>query len=195
MKRIGSSFVTSDPELLGAFRKQLRTVLDGGDAMAFLGLWLAWKDQQGTDRDDLVDMVKAEGAEVPAVMIIVDRALEQRERDGNPIRVGMAGAGFMGRAIARQIISHTPGMRLAAVASRTLANARRAYEEAGVTRVAPVDDAHGAEWAVSRGIPCVTDEPCALTRAGNIDAIHRGDRERRVRRPGHCCPRSITAST
>ena len=39
-------------------------------------------------------------------MIIVDRALEQRERDGNPIRVGMIGAGFMGRAMARQISVH-----------------------------------------------------------------------------------------
>ena len=55
--------MTSDPALLGAFRKQLRAVLDSGDAMAFLGLWFAWKDQPGIERDDLVDVIKAEGGE------------------------------------------------------------------------------------------------------------------------------------
>jgi len=30
-------------------------------------------------------------------MIIVDRALKKREEEGKPIRVGMIGAGFMGR--------------------------------------------------------------------------------------------------
>ena len=57
--------MASDPELLGAFRKQARTVLAGGDAMALLGLWVAWKDQPGIDRDDLVDVLRAEGAEAP----------------------------------------------------------------------------------------------------------------------------------
>jgi hypothetical protein len=58
--------MASDPALLDAFRKQARTVLASGDAMAYLGLWIAWKDQAGIDRDDLVDVLKAEGAEVPA---------------------------------------------------------------------------------------------------------------------------------
>jgi hypothetical protein len=55
----------SDPDLIEAFRKQARTVLASGDAMAFLGLWVAWKDQAGVNRDDLIDVLKAEGAEVP----------------------------------------------------------------------------------------------------------------------------------
>jgi predicted homoserine dehydrogenase-like protein len=52
-------------------------------------------------------------------MILVDAALKQRERDGNPIRVGLVGAGFMGRGIALQIVSATRGMRLVAIANRT----------------------------------------------------------------------------
>jgi hypothetical protein len=55
----------SDPDLLGAFRKQARTVLAAGDPAAFLGLWVAWKDQAGVDRDDLVDVLKQQGAEPP----------------------------------------------------------------------------------------------------------------------------------
>jgi hypothetical protein len=55
----------SDPDLIEAFRKQLRTVLASGNPGAFLGLWEAWKDQPGVNRDDLIDVIKAEGAELP----------------------------------------------------------------------------------------------------------------------------------
>ena len=55
----------SDPALIGAFRKQARTVLAGGDAAAFLGLWIAWKDQAGIHQDDLVDVLKEEGVTLP----------------------------------------------------------------------------------------------------------------------------------
>ena len=37
------------------------------------------------------------------MMVIVDKALEQRCRDDNPIRVGMIGAGFMGRGRIQQL--------------------------------------------------------------------------------------------
>ena len=48
-------------------------------------------------------------------MIIVDTALKQREAAGDPIRVAMIGAGFMGRGIALQICRFTPGMKLVAI--------------------------------------------------------------------------------
>ena len=35
-------------------------------------------------------------------MILVDRALARRKREGKPVRVAMVGAGFMGRGIALQ---------------------------------------------------------------------------------------------
>lgn len=105
-------------------------------------------------------------------MIIIDRALEQRERDGNPIRVGMIGAGYMGRAIARTIVNSTPGMRLVAISNRRLAGARRAFNELGIPAPYEVDDAREAERIISwRGAPCVTENPLALTGAGNIDVI------------------------
>jgi len=55
----------SDPALISAFRKQARTVLASGDAAAFLGLWIAWKDQADVHQDDLVDVLKEEGAAPP----------------------------------------------------------------------------------------------------------------------------------
>ena len=61
-------------------------------------------------------------------MIIVDKALEKRQQDGNPIRVGLVGAGYIGRGIALQIEKFMTGMRLVAISNRTLSRAERAYK-------------------------------------------------------------------
>ena len=104
-------------------------------------------------------------------MIIVDRALAARAAAGNPVRVGMVGAGFMGRGIANQIINSVPGMRLAAVGNRTLANARRAYSEAGGADAVTVDDVGALNDAIRRGQPAVTEDAMLLCRADGLDAI------------------------
>lgn len=103
-------------------------------------------------------------------MILVDKALEDRERRGEPIRVGMAGAGFMGRGIALQIVRATKGMSLVAIANRTLENARRAYREAGVDAVR-VGTAADLDDAIARGRQVVTEDPLLLCRSTLIDAI------------------------
>ena len=64
-------------------------------------------------------------------MIIVDDALNARHEAGNPVRVGMIGAGFMGRGIANQIANYMPGMELVAIANRTAKNGLDAYSKAG----------------------------------------------------------------
>jgi predicted homoserine dehydrogenase-like protein len=102
-------------------------------------------------------------------VILVDRALEQRE--DNPIRVGMVGAGFMGRGIALQIIRYTPGMTLAAIANRTLERARDAYALAGVEDVVLADSAEELARAVESGRPAITDDALTLAEADGIDAL------------------------
>jgi predicted homoserine dehydrogenase-like protein len=103
-------------------------------------------------------------------VIIVDSALRQREQDGNPIRVGMVGAGYMGRGLARSIRA-TPGMRLSAVACRTLASARRVYEELDYASPIEAGTPGGVQVAVFRQMPCVTENFENLTMAGCIDVI------------------------
>ena len=66
-------------------------------------------------------------------MILVDTALARRAREGQPIRIGLVGAGFMARGVALQIALSVPGMRVAAIANRHLEGALRAYAEAGQT--------------------------------------------------------------
>src|ERR1700691_202468 len=81
-------------------------------------------------------------------MIIVDTALERRESENKPIRIGLVGAGYMGRGIALELLTPIPGMRLVAIGNRTLEEARRAYREAGVDTVRTVDSAAQLEDAI-----------------------------------------------
>ena len=48
-------------------------------------------------------------------MILVDNALQAREEEGRPIRVGLIGAGFMGQGLTNQIVNSVPGMQMSAV--------------------------------------------------------------------------------
>lgn len=83
-------------------------------------------------------------------MVIVDRALRMREDRGEPIRVGLIGAGTMGSAIADQIANHTPGMRLTGVFNRTAARAKNVALRTGAV---------------------IFDDPSTLCRDPRVDAI------------------------
>jgi predicted homoserine dehydrogenase-like protein len=104
-------------------------------------------------------------------MIIVDRALQQRERDKNPVRVAMVGAGFMGRGIALQVLNSIPGMRLVAISNRHPEAAKKVYAEAGAKCVKTVDSVAQLEAALEREEYAVTDDPMILCEAKGIDAI------------------------
>jgi predicted homoserine dehydrogenase-like protein len=103
--------------------------------------------------------------------MIVDTALRERETKGNPIRVGMVGAGATGRAIALQLGTPAPGIRLAAIANRTPAHGERAFREAGVREWRRAGSAREAEAAIARGFPVLTDDPSVLTACGAIDIL------------------------
>ena len=103
-------------------------------------------------------------------MIIVDRALDERAKAGNPIRVAMIGAGFMGRGIARQILTAVPGMRLVAIANRTVDKAREAYSALDEEPTL-VDSEAALSSAISEGRYAVTEDPLLLARQPEIEAI------------------------
>jgi predicted homoserine dehydrogenase-like protein len=103
-------------------------------------------------------------------MIILDTALRRREAEGRPIRVGMIGAGFMGRGLANQIVNSVPGMQLVAVANRTLAHAERAYAEAGVEPVR-VENAGELDAAIEKGTPAVLEDAFELIKAVHLDCV------------------------
>jgi len=101
----------------------------------------------------------------------VDTALQEREFTARPIRVGMIGAGATGRAIALQLGTPVPGIRLVAIANRTTAHAERAFREARITGWSRVTSAREAETKIYQGLPVLTDDPSALTACAAIDII------------------------
>ena len=104
-------------------------------------------------------------------MIIIDSALERRESEGAPLRVGMFGAGFMARGIARQIIQSTVGMRLVAIANRHVERAASVYAEAGIDAVEQARTVEDLDKALQNDVISVTDDPLLLSRASGIDVL------------------------
>jgi predicted homoserine dehydrogenase-like protein len=104
-------------------------------------------------------------------VIIVDTALRRRAEAGNPIRVALVGAGFMGRGFVNQVVNSVPGMEIAAICNRTVANAERAFTEAGVGAWEVVDDAEGLDRALARGLPVITSDHRAVCESTSLDAI------------------------
>jgi predicted homoserine dehydrogenase-like protein len=104
-------------------------------------------------------------------MILVDRELARREDEGRPVRVGMVGAGFMGRGIALQIGTAVKGMELVAIANRTLDKARDAYALGGADDAVLVESPRDLEQAIADGRPAITDDPLLLAQAEQIDAV------------------------
>ena len=104
-------------------------------------------------------------------MIIVDTALEKRHAKGNPVRVAMVGAGYMGRGIALQIEQYIKGMNLVAISNRTPASAERAYREAGIDEIEEVKTVAKLEETLSNGKYAITQDAMLLCEAQGIDAI------------------------
>jgi len=104
-------------------------------------------------------------------VILVDKALEERASSGNPIRVAIVGAGYSGRNIAHQIINSFPGLRLVAIANRTLSAAVEAYSAAGVEDARAVEGKAALEQAMQDNRASVTDDAGIVCQAEGIDAI------------------------
>ena len=103
--------------------------------------------------------------------MFVDTALRDLEAKGRQIRVGMVGAGATGRAIALQLGTPVPGIRIVGISNRTPEHGERAFREAGVTSWNRVASVREADAAIGRGIPVLTDDASILTACENIDLI------------------------
>lgn len=105
-------------------------------------------------------------------MLILDTALRAREAERRPIRVGMIGAGFMGRGLANQIVNATVGIRLVAIYDRNVDRAIAAYHYAS-DALQPVHGKSRGEFedAILRGRSVVTDDPALLCGSDNIDVL------------------------
>jgi len=104
-------------------------------------------------------------------MIILDKALKAREEQGNPIRIGMIGAGFMGQGLTNQIENSVPGMRMAAVYNRRPERAFHVYDYAGRKGVVAASSQSQFDEAVRLGKPVVAEDAFMICRSPQIDVV------------------------
>jgi predicted homoserine dehydrogenase-like protein len=104
-------------------------------------------------------------------MIIVDKALQEREAEGRPIRVGLIGAGFMAQALANQIVNSAVGMDVVAVFGRRLERAVGVHQYAGRDDVVVAESQNELDAAVLAGRCAATQDPMLLSRSEEIDAL------------------------
>lgn len=104
-------------------------------------------------------------------MIIVDKALQAREEQGKPIRVGMIGAGFMGQGLTNQIVNSVPGMRMAAVYNRHPERAFQIYRYAGREEVVSASTQGALDDAIRRNVAVVAEDPFFICRSSDIDVV------------------------
>ena len=103
-------------------------------------------------------------------MILIDNALKQRAKEGRPVRVAIAGAGFMARGLANRIVNTTPGMVLTGVYARKIERARELCEYCSA--VCAETGTQAAVAAAARGgAIAITEDAFVLTRSEDVDVI------------------------
>lgn len=103
-------------------------------------------------------------------MILVDTALNARAEAGNPLRVGLIGAGFMVQGLTNMIVNSTPGMRVVAISNRRIERAFGVFRYAGLEpRLA--NTASLFEDLAAGGERIVTEDPMLICRSEHIDIV------------------------
>lgn len=106
-------------------------------------------------------------------MIIVDELLAKRQASGDPVRVGIAGPGFMATGLINHILNTRPGMEVACVYARTPAKGVAALQLAGRApdAVRVVADAAGVDAIAAVGGTAVTSSHEAMAQASSVDVV------------------------
>jgi len=105
-------------------------------------------------------------------MLGMNRKLAQLEKEGGMIRVGLIGAGQMGRGMISQIESMR-GMRVVATADLLVDNAVKAYTLAGVpeSNIVRTDDRDLADKKIAGGFVVVTRDADMIAHLDGVDVI------------------------
>lgn len=103
-------------------------------------------------------------------MLGINYKLAKYAEDGNMIKIGMVGAGQMGRGMASQMFK-MKGLRPAIIVARHLDSAKSAYLGAGVHEddIKTADNAAQANTWISQGKVVVSDNPELVSRTELID--------------------------
>jgi predicted homoserine dehydrogenase-like protein len=104
-------------------------------------------------------------------MQLVDTALARAAERGEPVRLGLVGAGYSGRLVAHHILHDVPGIRLVAIGNRTARHALDAFRSGGIGDAVETSGKTDLEAALSRGRRVVSEDIASLCASDYLDVI------------------------
>jgi len=104
-------------------------------------------------------------------MIIIDKALEARAEQGNPIKVAILGGGFMAQGLTNQIVNSVPGMSMVAIYSRKPQKAIHLLNYSGLENPIEAVTQTQLDDAIGDGKPVFTQDVMLLARSEHVDLI------------------------
>jgi predicted homoserine dehydrogenase-like protein len=104
-------------------------------------------------------------------MIVVDKALQIRAEQGNPIKVAILGGGFMAQGLTNQIVNSVPGMSMVAIYSRKPQKAIHLLNYSGLENPIEAITQTQLDDAIGDGKPVFTQDVMLLPRSEHVDLI------------------------
>jgi predicted homoserine dehydrogenase-like protein len=104
-------------------------------------------------------------------MIILDKALQARAEQGNPIKVAILGAGFMAQGLTNQIVNSVPGMDMVAIYSRKPQKAMHVLNYSGLKDPIEAITQTQLDDAIRKGKPVFTQDVMLLARSERVNLI------------------------
>jgi len=103
--------------------------------------------------------------------MLVDAFLKKREAANNRIKVGIVGAGEMGKGLINQIHKHTIGMEVSVTYSRNLEKALDCYKVAGIDNYRIVETQMELQDSLNMGISAITQNIELLIHSEALDLL------------------------
>jgi predicted homoserine dehydrogenase-like protein len=104
-------------------------------------------------------------------MLLVDRALKERQDAGTPVRVGIIGAGFMSQGLTNQIANSIPGMLVVAVSNRRPERALNVLRYSGFEDSRIVETQSALDADIEAGRPAATQDAMLIARSEHVDVV------------------------
>src|SRR6476660_6739698 len=104
-------------------------------------------------------------------MIVVDKALQARAEQGNPIKVAILGGGFMAQGLTNQIVNSVPGMSMVAIYSRKPQKAIHVLNYSGLENPIEAVTQSQLDDAIRDGKPVFTQDVMLIALSEHVYLI------------------------
>ena len=102
---------------------------------------------------------------------MIDKALERRVQENNPIRVGIIGAGEMAKGLVNQIVHHTDGMEVSLIFNRNLERCYEITDYVGIQNHVETNDLTEMANRLKQGKTVISNAIETVVRQDHLDLV------------------------